>query len=112
LALGPFALGIGARPGSSPARAAAKPTAAQGGRQVERSGRVAGPLWACDARLNGGTLKLTVISLRHDPEIGFDVSELASFCEAHDVQAWTEHFFIDEGRPGSRLRRVLTLRSS
>jgi hypothetical protein len=24
---------------------------------------------------------------------------LVAFCEAHDVQAWTEHFFMDRGKP-------------
>jgi superfamily II DNA helicase RecQ len=47
----------------------------------------------------GGFLKLTVISLRHDPEMGFDAAELVSFCEAHEVQAWTEHFFVNGGKP-------------
>ncbi|MFO7609326.1 MAG: hypothetical protein R6X35_09045 [Candidatus Krumholzibacteriia bacterium] len=31
-------------------------------------------------------MKLTVISLRHDLEMGFDAAELLSFCEAHEVQ--------------------------
>jgi len=44
-------------------------------------------------------LKLTVISLRHHPDMGFDAAELVAFCEAHEVHAWAEHFFVNGGRP-------------
>jgi len=49
-------------------------------------------------------LKLTVISLRHDPDIGFDSSERVAFCDAYEVQAWTERFFVSgqlDGATGS-----------
>ena len=44
-------------------------------------------------------MKLTVITLWHDPEKGFDTEPLNQFCETHDVRAWVEHFFTNDGRP-------------
>jgi hypothetical protein len=49
--------------------------------------------------MGASRLKLTVITLRHDPDIGFDSSELVAFCDAYEVQAWTEHFFVNGGKP-------------
>ena len=53
-------------------------------------------------RQSGMDMKRTVISLRHDPDVGIDAAELVSFCEAHDVRAWAERFFINGDKPDWR----------
>jgi len=60
-------------------------------------GRGAGMGRACDARLNGDCLKLTVISVRHDPSLGFGASgrqscvpEQGPFSLPLDIQAVLE----------------------
>ena len=44
-------------------------------------------------------MKLTVISLEHCDERGFDSEPLEEFCETHIVRAWVDHFFVHDGKP-------------
>jgi hypothetical protein len=44
-------------------------------------------------------MKLTVISLAHSEEDGFDAAPLEEFCATHRVTEWTEHFFVRDGCP-------------
>lgn len=44
-------------------------------------------------------MKLTAINLPFDEASGFDATALDSFCAAHIVTAWTDHFFLQAAKP-------------
>ncbi|MBD3237118.1 MAG: hypothetical protein GF330_10465 [Candidatus Eisenbacteria bacterium] len=55
------------------------------------------------------SLRVTVLSLSHLGEEGFDAEPLESFCREHEVTAWRDHFFVCRGRP--HLAVILEYRS-
>lgn len=44
-------------------------------------------------------LRVTVLSLSHLGEEGFDAGPLEAFCREHDVTSWRDHFFVFRGIP-------------